>query len=309
MQAFRCLEGKTLRPRVLGCIFLYVLLAFGLLQLVKKPLALLLQPTRDFETIFISNTKIPKIIHQTYANHSIPDHWKQAQQSCLDLHPDYEYKFWTDDDANEFISNEYPWFEDTWKSYPHPIQRADALRYFVLVHFGGTYIDLDDGCNYRLDPLLQYPAWLPLTVPIGVSNDVMGSIPHHPFFELVIRALADYNKDWASPYLTVMYSTGPLFLSEMREEYLSLENIHSEEELFTLMPKDYDRDQASMFHSYRGSSWHEDDAKVIFWMGDHWLPLTTLGAAAALAVLSSLWKCYWRVVDTSVAPFRKPSQG
>lgn len=92
MQAFRCLEGKTLRPRVLGCIFLYVLLAFGLLQLVKKPLALLLQPTRDFETIFISNTKIPKIIHQTYANHSIPDHWKQAQQSCLDLHPDYEYK-------------------------------------------------------------------------------------------------------------------------------------------------------------------------------------------------------------------------
>jgi inositol phosphorylceramide mannosyltransferase catalytic subunit len=35
---------------------------------------------------------IPKIIHQTYANTSLPSHWKEAQQSCLDLHEDYEYK-------------------------------------------------------------------------------------------------------------------------------------------------------------------------------------------------------------------------
>jgi len=35
---------------------------------------------------------IPKIIHQTYVNESIPDHWKLPQQTCLDLHPDYEYK-------------------------------------------------------------------------------------------------------------------------------------------------------------------------------------------------------------------------
>lgn len=34
---------------------------------------------------------IPKIIHQTYINESIPGHWKEAQQSCIDLHQDYEY--------------------------------------------------------------------------------------------------------------------------------------------------------------------------------------------------------------------------
>ena len=41
---------------------------------------------------------IPKIIHQTYKNDSIPQHWQQARQSCLDLHEDYEYKvgwLWT----------------------------------------------------------------------------------------------------------------------------------------------------------------------------------------------------------------------
>ncbi len=35
---------------------------------------------------------IPKIIHQTYINESIPEHWKVGQQSCIDLHEDYEYK-------------------------------------------------------------------------------------------------------------------------------------------------------------------------------------------------------------------------
>jgi len=35
---------------------------------------------------------IPKIIHQTYINSSIPDRWKAPQESCLKQHPDYEYK-------------------------------------------------------------------------------------------------------------------------------------------------------------------------------------------------------------------------
>ncbi len=35
---------------------------------------------------------IPKIIHQTWVNTSIPAHWRAPQQSCLDLHQDYEYK-------------------------------------------------------------------------------------------------------------------------------------------------------------------------------------------------------------------------
>ena len=38
---------------------------------------------------------IPKIIHQTYVNESVPEHWREAQKSCLDLHEDYEYKVCT----------------------------------------------------------------------------------------------------------------------------------------------------------------------------------------------------------------------
>lgn len=35
---------------------------------------------------------IPKIIHQTYVNDTVPERWREAQKSCVDLHEDYEYK-------------------------------------------------------------------------------------------------------------------------------------------------------------------------------------------------------------------------
>lgn len=46
---------------------------------------------------------VPKILHQTWKTKDLPDKWKQAQRSCIDLHPDYEYRFWTDDDALQLI--------------------------------------------------------------------------------------------------------------------------------------------------------------------------------------------------------------
>jgi inositol phosphorylceramide mannosyltransferase catalytic subunit len=34
---------------------------------------------------------IPKIIHQTWKNETVPEEWAIAQFTCLDLHPDYRY--------------------------------------------------------------------------------------------------------------------------------------------------------------------------------------------------------------------------
>jgi mannosyltransferase OCH1-like enzyme len=76
------------------------------------------------------------------------------------------------------------------------------------------------GCNRRLDPLLSYNAWVRRTVPTGISNDAMGSVPQHPFFLRVIESLQLYNRNWRVPYITVMYGTGPLFLSVIWKEYI-----------------------------------------------------------------------------------------
>ncbi|KAG9232976.1 nucleotide-diphospho-sugar transferase [Amylocarpus encephaloides] len=231
---------------------------------------------------------IPRIIHQTYINESIPLKWQKGQQACVDLHDDYEYILWTDEKSRDFIAKEYEWFLKTFDAYPFPIQRADAIRYFVLYHYGGIYIDLDDGCNRRLDPLLSYPAWLRRTVPTGISNDAMGSVPQHPFFKYVIELLSDYNRNWVLPYISVMGSTGPLFLSVLWKQYMRNHN-EPEEIVRVLMPAEYKGHTWSFFNISKGSSWHGQDAQTIFWMGKHWLFLTVSGFVVAAVVGGCLW--------------------
>lgn len=112
-----------------------------------------------------------------------------------------------------FIKTHYPWFLNTYNSYPYAIQRADAIRYFHLFHYGGIYVDLDISCAKDFNQIRNVPAWIPKTDPIGFSNDAMGSIPKHPFFKQVIEALTPWNINLITNYPTVMISTGPLFLS------------------------------------------------------------------------------------------------
>jgi len=195
---------------------------------------------------------------------------------------------WTDAKSREFIATEYPWFIETFDNYPFPIQRADAIRYFILAHYGGTYMDLDDGCNRRLDPLLSYPAWVRFTVPTGISNDAMGSVPQHPFFLRVVESLQSYNRNWGMPYITVMYSTGPLFLSVVWKEYISSMRSPAER-VRVLMPDEYKGHSWSFFNVVKGNSWHGKDAQTIFWMGKHWMLLTVTGFLLAGVVGTCLW--------------------
>ncbi|GAO48658.1 hypothetical protein SAICODRAFT_59077 [Saitoella complicata NRRL Y-17804] len=238
---------------------------------------------------------IPKIIHQTWKNETIPDKWREPQRTCLELHEDYSYMLWTDEKSRDFIAAEYPWFLDTFDSYPYPIQRADVIRYFVLAHYGGVYIDLDDGCNRRLDPLLSYPAWVRKTIPTGISNDAMGSVPHHPFFLRVIESLKPYARNWYMPYLTVMFSTGPLFLSVVWKDYIRWGVESESARVRVLMPDEYKGKFWSFFLGFSGSSWHQGDANFVFWAAKHWVFLTVLGFLTAAVVFIIGWVCYVKV--------------
>lgn len=111
-------------------------------------------------------------------------------------------------------------------SYKYPIQRADSIRYFILHHFGGIYMDLDIGCRRRMDGLLQgdWEAILPITKPVsesseisiepalmcqvGVSNDLIFSSKGSAFMDDVVHGLPAFNHEWVTNYPTVMFSTG-----------------------------------------------------------------------------------------------------
>ncbi len=190
---------------------------------------------------------------------------------------------WTDNSSRQFIAENYPWFLDTFNDYTYPIQRADVIRYFVLYHYGGVYFDLDIGCHRPLDPLLAYPVVLPKTIPVGVSNDLMFAEKGHPFLAQTIHSLVTFDHSWILNYPTVMFSTGPMFLSAQYSIFTS-SHASAQSDPIRILPKSLYGKNAkdgeapnSFFMHFYGSSWHANDAgfiaflnhfgKIMMWIG------------------------------------------
>lgn len=279
--------SKELKALILGNLLIAVVVImyfFDLVTLLNEDSSEVAVTPQELQQGNGERTMIPRIIHQTYKTAEIPEKWKDCQKHCIDLHKGYRYILWTDEKAREFIAQEYPWFVEQWDNYRYPIQRADALRYFVLHLYGGIYIDLDDGCRRPLDALLKLPAFVRKTDPTGVSNDVMGTVPGHPFFSKVIKSLKRYDRNWLLPYVTIMYSTGPLFLSAMLKQYRRTSTA-LEHPVRILTRSQYADFENSFFETVSGNSWHQGDAQFFKTMARYIFLAVIAGFLLGLTIL------------------------
>lgn len=146
----------------------------------------------------------------------------------------------------------------------------------------------------------------------------MGAVPHHPFFLRVVESLQAYDRRWFLPYITVMYSTGPLFLSVVWKEYMA--ESYGPDRVRVLMPEEYNHFSWSFFTHHVGNSWHGADAQLIFWVSSprllsrrqkiiwltlgvylykmcrYWVLLTVIGFALAGCVGFAMWIVYGRLL-------------
>jgi len=58
----------------------------------------------------------------------LPKLYFSRSQSWKDIHPDWEYKFWSDVDNDNLIDTNYAWIKDTYSKLPAGINRADLIR-------------------------------------------------------------------------------------------------------------------------------------------------------------------------------------
>ena len=86
---------------------------------------------------------IPKIIHQTYKSTELPPVYKQCQETVLKLHPDFEYRFYTDEDMDRVVREEAPEYYEAFSALPRMIMKIDMFRYFLMYLYGGLYVDMD----------------------------------------------------------------------------------------------------------------------------------------------------------------------
>ncbi|KAL0466049.1 nucleotide-diphospho-sugar transferase [Neurospora intermedia] len=197
--------------------------------------------------------QIPKIIHQIFhnwkdpANETLPSDWDQQRHTCTEFNPDWEYRLWTHKSSLAFLSTHYPTFLPAYLSYPHPVQRVDALRYFLLYHHGGIYLDLDNGClpsikpgSDSLDALTYFPLWITDGGRGALSNNILAARPNHPFWGRVVaeliegrgalplgsltERLAGFWKRWwclwgVLRYVEISWGVGQWFIGGVWDEY------------------------------------------------------------------------------------------
>jgi mannosyltransferase OCH1-like enzyme len=183
--------------------------------------------------------KIPKIVHQIAPKDKTKWHpvWETCQQTWL-LNfpsPEYEYKLWSDEeDIENLIKNDFPFFYNIFMSYPKKIQRIDMARYFILIKHGGVYADMDYYCYKNFYNLVeQNKASIPnspFTDVENLQNSLMISPVNHTFFYNVIDEAIRRS---SNP--SISDSTGPKLISYV---YYRLKNSLNEldKELYNPIP-------------------------------------------------------------------------
>ena len=174
---------------------------------------------------------IPKIVHLTWKTKTIPEKFKRTIQSWRRTNPEWELKLWTDEDNRNYIANNYPDFLTTFEGYPYGIQRADAIRYFLLKDFGGIYCDLDIEVLGSMNTHFERANGEVFLVQSGnvpvFTNSFMASVPGAPFWDEVIERLSNPKIPWyaVTKHFIVMYSTGPLMVNAVARQTKTIINL------------------------------------------------------------------------------------
>jgi mannosyltransferase OCH1-like enzyme len=162
--------------------------------------------------------KIPKIVHQIWLGPKLPPpYFLTFQEKWKALHPDWEFRLWTDSDLDKLDLE----LRDLIDLSPNWAEKSDILRAELLDKFGGLYIDVDMECNHSLTELnhkydfyigLEYPHKIATTnnrIWAGIS--IMASCPKHPIMkrwkEYIRKRWDAVNEAYTSPVEKVINHT------------------------------------------------------------------------------------------------------
>lgn len=204
---------------------------------------------------------IPKLIMQTWKTKELPEKWKTTQTSIKKFMPDWEYVLMTDEMNREFISKHFPDFLKTFDSFPHNIQRADAIRYAWLFVHGGLYLDCDFELLAPLDELFESDDNLYLLHSANsknsMTNEFIAAQPGNVVFLEMMKEMK--KKPFFSRiqlHLLIMYTTGPWAFSKVimrtKVPYKQLPN--SKVKPYSICFTEYNNPEA-LLKPLEGSSW------------------------------------------------------
>jgi len=132
---------------------------------------------------------------------------------------------------------------------------------------------------------------------LGLTNHIMATVPHHPYFRLLIDSLDRYNHNWILPYMTIMNSAGPHFVSMVWSEYINKwPPPQQADQVRIIAQEEYAGYDWSFFTKVEGGTWHHFDTMVFRSIGHH-IPLFVAACLLTLfAVVNAVGWVVWKLV-------------
>lgn len=128
--------------------------------------------------------KIPKIIWQTFKTNEVPLIMQEYVDSWITKNPEYEYRFYDDEDVKDFLQNNFPKYSEGYNMIKYGASKADLWRYLIMYKFGGVYADIDCKCINSLKKWVKPES--EFVTQFGVNKDIcqwlLISAPGNPIF-------------------------------------------------------------------------------------------------------------------------------
>ena len=211
---------------------------------------------------FVSNLKIPKVVHKIYIDstgtlNNIDPIIYTLLDSFKKMNPEYAVKIWSGNDCKKYLKNNFDIsYLNCFNNFIPYAYKADFFRYCVVYKEGGWYSDLKEDILYPLDSINNNNYSFIGIVDIGnnyclknfcLQNAFFASIPNHPILKECIDKCIDNSQknNYGNHNLE---PTGPRLFGE------SLETITSMPDNFLF---------GYFIHDIPGGSHHINNKRVI----------------------------------------------
>lgn len=180
----------------------------------------------EYPTFYLEKhrNKIPKIIMQTNTSHLVPKGMHATMWTIISHNPEYDYLYFDDTTAREFLVREYGCRLIT--AYDDLIPgayKADLFRYAFLYKYGGVYMDTGFVSMAPLRELIKSDDEFISPEDDGngksLYNAFICCVPEHPLIAEALRICLKNieNRDKTSEMLTI---TGPGVLGKAFKKYM-----------------------------------------------------------------------------------------
>lgn len=158
----------------------------------------------------------------------VPHKLLDKMNNCRRLNPSDEVMVWNGPLCRQLLVEHYPDYLGLYDSLPFPIMRCDMIRFFILYHYGGLYLDFDRTClkpfsgllKDNPDVILPYFGYGPFHF---YNNDFMYAKPGSRF----MKQCMDNIQICRLPTHTmkVLCTAGPIYLTTQLWKYQGPERI------------------------------------------------------------------------------------